>query len=368
MSTVNPRRICRWNGQPSFRVAEVLRRIPVPPRLPYAGLQSVRDLSARGPQCAIRLGVPRDQSECPFGCESANRDRLVPLAAPCCPWRAALPGLPCPRSMDPLAHTLMGTTLAATRLRDSTPLAVPALVLGANAPDIDAVTMLVDRDLSLWFRRGWTHGVLAMVVLPIALTLLLLAFDRVAARVRGKRPAARAGRLLGLSMLAVVSHPSLDWMNTYGVRFLMPFDGTWFYGDALFIVDPWIWLLLGASTVLAFSASRGSAAAWSVLGVATTVLVLAFASAPVAVRWAWCCGVAAIVWLRLAGSWRRETPRLASICLASAITYVALMVGLSEYAVRQVAGWLAQRGIVAEEIMAIPRASAYRATAFVGTF
>ena len=70
--------------------------------------------------------------------------------------------------MDPLAHTLVGATLAETRLRNGTAaLAGPAGVLAANAPDIDAITMFISRDLSLGFRRGWTHGVLAMVVLPL---------------------------------------------------------------------------------------------------------------------------------------------------------------------------------------------------------
>ena len=244
--------------------------------------------------------------------------------------------------------------MAATRLKDSTSLAVPALILGANAPDVDAVTMFIDRDLSLWFRRGWTHGVLAMVVLPIALTLLLLFVDRVASHVRGKRPKARAGPLLGLSMLAVVSHPLLDWLNTYGVRFLMPFDGTWFYGDALFIIDPWIWLVLGTSTVLAFSASTIGAAVWVVLGVLTTLLVSGSDAAPLTIRGLWGCGVAAIVWLRLNKSCHHEVPRLANTCLMASFGYVALMVGLSELAVRQAGGWLAKRHIAAEEIMASP--------------
>ena len=30
----------------------------------------------------------------------------------------------------------------------------------------------------------------------------------------------------------------------------MPFDGTWFYGDSLFIVDPWLWLLLGTGWLI----------------------------------------------------------------------------------------------------------------------
>jgi inner membrane protein len=38
--------------------------------------------------------------------------------------------------------------------------------------------------------------------------------------------------------VATSSHLLLDYLNTYGVRPFLPFDGTWFYGDALFIIDP----------------------------------------------------------------------------------------------------------------------------------
>ena len=54
----------------------------------------------------------------------------------------------------------------------------------------------------------------------------------------------------------------------------MPFDDRWFYGDALFIVDPWLWLVLGLPVVWAHSASRRSRIAWTLLGVFTTFLVL----------------------------------------------------------------------------------------------
>ena len=256
--------------------------------------------------------------------------------------------------MDPLAHTLAGATLAETRLRNWTPLATPALILGANAPDIDAVTMFVSRDLSLGFRRGWTHGVLAMVVLPVVLTALLLLLDRGLARWRGREPRARAGPLLALSTLAVVSHPLLDWLNTYGVRFLMPFDGTWFYGDALFVVDPWVWLLLGTSVVLARSTSPVGAAGWIILGVATTSLITGFEGAPAATRLLWCAGVAAIVWLRLAGRWTGRIPRLATLCLSAATLYIVLMVAASLLAERQVAAWLADRDDTPVEVMASP--------------
>lgn len=256
--------------------------------------------------------------------------------------------------MDPLAHTLAGAALAETRLRNTTAMAAPALILGANAPDVDVVTMFVSRDLALGFRRGWTHGALAMVVLPVVLTLLLLLLDRALARRRGREPRARAGPLLGLSALAVVSHSLLDWLNTYGVRFLMPFDGTWFYGDALFVVDPWVWLLLGTSVVLARSATRAGASAWVVLGVAATSLVTGFEGTPAATRLLWCVGVAAVVWLRLSGRWARRIPRLATLCLSAATLYVAIMIAASRLAERQVAGWLAERGDAPAEVMASP--------------
>jgi len=51
---------------------------------------------------------------------------------------------------------------------------------------------------------------------------------------------------LVLAGIAVCSHPTLDWLNTYGVRFLMPFSNRWFYGDTAFIVDPVLIGLFGA--------------------------------------------------------------------------------------------------------------------------
>ena len=147
--------------------------------------------------------------------------------------------------MDPLTHTLVGANLAATRLGGKTRLAAAALVLGANLPDVDSILYFTGHDdLALWFRRGWTHGVLALIVLPFVQTALLTLYDRM-------RPDARRSVsvpwLFGLSVLAILTHPTLDWLNNYGMRWLMPFDGRWFYGDSVYIMDPWLWLILGAA-------------------------------------------------------------------------------------------------------------------------
>ncbi len=151
--------------------------------------------------------------------------------------------------MDNLTHTLFGAALGEAGLKRRTALATPVLLIGANLPDIDIVAAFVDHSLS--FRRGWTHGVLAIAVLPLLLTLGVLAWRRFrrADPLNPSRPPVRPGQLLLLSYIAVLSHPFLDWLNNYGLRWLMPFDGTWFYGDALFIVDPWVLALLAIGVV-----------------------------------------------------------------------------------------------------------------------
>ncbi len=144
--------------------------------------------------------------------------------------------------MDNLAHTLIGAALGETRLNRLTPFDRATLIIASNLPDVDGACSFVDRDLMLGCRRGHTHGVVAMLLLPALLALVITLWDRFARRPAGKA-AVDAKWIFFLALLGVVSHPLLDWLNTYGVRLLMPFSGAWFYGDALFIIDPWLWLL-----------------------------------------------------------------------------------------------------------------------------
>ena len=159
--------------------------------------------------------------------------------------------------MDNLCHTLAGAVLAEAGLRRRTPLAVPTALIGANLPDLDALAYLRDPVFALGVRRGWTHGVLAMLVLPVLLAALMFGWDRLVRRRRDDR--ADPMGLLTVAAVAVLSHPLLDLLNTYGVRLLMPFSGHWFHGDALFIVDPWLWLLFGMGTALAIRRRRRGA-------------------------------------------------------------------------------------------------------------
>ncbi len=151
--------------------------------------------------------------------------------------------------MDNLCHGLTGLAMGHAGLKRKTPLALTTLVLAANAPDIDIVVVATDT-LAVYFRRGWTHGPLAMLLLPIVLTALVVAFDRFVRQRRPLPPPQVTPRqvLLGAA-LGTWSHPLLDYMNSYGIRLLMPLSGQWFYGDALYIVDPWLMLLLGTGAL-----------------------------------------------------------------------------------------------------------------------
>ena len=154
--------------------------------------------------------------------------------------------------MDNLTHSLVGALLGQAGLKKKTGLAMPALIIGANLPDVDAACFFwLEGVEHLGFRRGITHGPPALVLLPLILAGLLWCFDRWQAK-RGKRPEGRLPVsfkwLFLLSFIGCLTHPALDWLNVYGVRLLEPFSSQWFYGDTLFIIDVWLWALMGFAT------------------------------------------------------------------------------------------------------------------------
>lgn len=150
--------------------------------------------------------------------------------------------------MDNLTHSLVGAVLGQAGLKRTTGLAMPALIIGANLPDVDAACFFwLEGTEHLAFRRGITHGPPALVLLPLVLAGLLRGWDRWQTK-RGTRPEARLpvrfGWLYAMAFIGCLSHPALDWLNVYGIRLLEPFSSQWFYGDMLFIIDVWLWALL----------------------------------------------------------------------------------------------------------------------------
>lgn len=215
--------------------------------------------------------------------------------------------------MDPLTHTLVGANLASTRLGEKTRLATAALVVGANLPDIDSILYFTGHDdLALGFRRGWTHGVLALLLLPLIQTALLMLYARL--RPDAHRPV-NARWLLILSAAGILTHPFLDWLNNYGMRWLMPFRGTWFYGDSVFIMDPLLWLILGCGWLAGKRASPGLFALWLVFSALLAWVVSGRAPQYVPL-------VIAVALISLAALFWRGPRSLATISLVLAFAYI----------------------------------------------
>ena len=174
--------------------------------------------------------------------------------------------------MDNLCHTLVGAALGEAGLKRRTRFGNATLMIASNLPDIDVLVFATNTP-SVAFRRGWTHGIHAQAILPVILTAVVLA---VARRRPGRAgdPPVRAGQLLLLSYLGVILHVLMDLLNNYGVRLLMPIDRRWFYGDVLFIVDPWLWLVLGIGVWIARRRRSSRAACASLLVASAYVLAM----------------------------------------------------------------------------------------------
>ena len=243
--------------------------------------------------------------------------------------------------MDPLTHTLLGSQLSASGLGRTSSLATATLLVAVNLPDIDFVTYFVDGDLALEWRRGITHGIFAMVVLPLLLTTAMVLFHFVRQRFRPDtpRPPLRPLALLMLASIGVLSHPLLDWLNTYGVRLLAPRKDRWFYGDVLFIIDPWIWLLLGGAAWLRYGTHRrGQVLCLTVAGLMTVAVVLGSPSVLGTTLWiAALLGVLAARRSSRLVAWA-ASGRLAMGAIFLAATYVLLLMmgdGIIKQQVRQ---------------------------------
>jgi inner membrane protein len=176
--------------------------------------------------------------------------------------------------MDNLTHSLVGLTAAKAGLERLSPASTTVCILAANAPDADVVVgLFADRWTLLHHHRGITHSIVGTICLALVLPFLVYAIDRLIARWRGRAPTVQLRGLVLASFIATATHPFLDWLNNYGVRPLLPFDSRWFYGDLLYIVDPFMWFLLGGASFLTTARTRLQKLVWLALALILTWMV-----------------------------------------------------------------------------------------------
>jgi inner membrane protein len=156
-------------------------------------------------------------------------------------------------------------------------------VLANNAPDFDFLYggITPGKLGYLLHHRGHTHTLVA------ALPLGLLGLGVIVAllRLRGQR--------LSRAELGAL-HLLLDFTNNYGVHPFWPLDDRWYYGDTLFIVEPWLMILLAG---MALGASRSRAAKLLVTVVIAVLLAIAWGSRLLATPWAIALSLAGPCWL-----------------------------------------------------------------------
>lgn len=153
--------------------------------------------------------------------------------------------------MDNLTHSLVGYAIAKSakhlkfkkldlteKFKDPkiSSFLIFVSILAANFPDLDLLYSLYDSSQLgyLVHHRGHTHTfILALPQALIALVLSALIF-----KIKDKVVWCWGFVLIAIN---ICLHIALDSLNIYGVHPFYPWDNQWYYGDRVFIIEPWIW-------------------------------------------------------------------------------------------------------------------------------
>src|SRR4030067_2168354 len=137
--------------------------------------------------------------------------------------------------MDPITHSLAGAAIAQLGFKRKG--AFWVLLISSIAPDLDYITRLWGVDVFLRYHRGITHGILALIVVPVLIGLIF---------------GLRKGFLyyFFIAFLGYSAHLFMDLTNQYGTRILSPLDWQQYSLDLTFIIDPYITIRLLLSLIL----------------------------------------------------------------------------------------------------------------------
>ena len=125
-------------------------------------------------------------------------------------------------------HTFIGFAIARLGPEKWGRGATATAVIASNLPDIDSVAGFWGTAVYLDHHRGITHSLIGVPILALLLSAVMYFFS------------GNFGRTFAIALIAMATHPLLDYLNPYGWRPFLPFDDTWYYGDLVFILDPYL--------------------------------------------------------------------------------------------------------------------------------
>ena len=167
--------------------------------------------------------------------------------------------------MDNLTHSLAGLAIAETalRLRPSKlrgPLYTASL-LANNFPDLDsAYASFLSKPLGyVLHHRGHTHTFLSLIPQALLILLAMFAYSRFR---KQKWERGDWMQIALLTCLGIAVHIALDSLNSYGVHPFWPWNNSWYSFDAVFILEPAMWLSLAPPLALAAPGKWRKAVYW----------------------------------------------------------------------------------------------------------
>ena len=230
--------------------------------------------------------------------------------------------------MDNLTHSLIGLAASKAGLEKLSPGTTTLCVLAANAPDSDILVLIFGgRWAFLHHHRGITHSIVGTAALGLILPLIFYGGNLLLSRLRGTTVRVRLPGLIFASLIVSATHPLMDWTNNYGVRFLLPWNPRWFYGDFVFIIDPFLWIILGGAVFLLTSSTKKQLLVWVIIALVPSYLVLIGPGGPARlanetlIRLLWVAAMLVVVSLYRRKIGGRLGARIALAALAVATIY-----------------------------------------------
>jgi membrane-bound metal-dependent hydrolase YbcI (DUF457 family) len=177
--------------------------------------------------------------------------------------------------VDPISHVIFGQTLVTAVGRHPAMVRgrTLAAILGALAPDIDALLMPFGWDLYLRAHEVGTHTIAGSVVLACLVALLVQLFQAggVARVWRARR--SRFIDLLWPAWLGCLSHVALDIVSGAQVRVAWPIGGGRISLPLVAMAEPWLIAIFAAgAAAMALARHRRRRAAGAVLVIAAAFL------------------------------------------------------------------------------------------------